>query len=80
MSDQIIIETPNDLGASNTSTGSLTTNAQGQWTDYYTICSPVCWASTGKTVATQHWYLNGVVLPGPTSVEYKCDGITINGH
>lgn len=66
VADQIIVESPNDLGVGNSNnTGQGTTNSSGQWTDYYSVCSSVCYASTGQTVATQQWYFNGILLPGP---------------
>lgn len=80
--DQIESGTPNELGITGTSLtpASYQTNSSGQWTDDYSTCSSACYASTGRTDATQLWTYNGVQLAGTTLLIYKCTSIEINGQ
>jgi hypothetical protein len=72
----------NDLGITSGNTGTGQTDANGQWQDFYSVCSSVCYGA-GETDATQVWFLgglSGVPLPGTSAIQYTCNGITINGH
>jgi hypothetical protein len=81
--DQVVVGTPNALGIGNsftTAPNTLKTDVNGQWNDNYSVCSTACYGSTGVSAATQFWFFNGIQLPGPTTVQYSCSGININGH
>ncbi len=84
LTDAVVIGTPNNLditSADVTVPGSAVTDSNGQFgPDYYSVCSPVCYGSTGVTDATQDWYFNGILLPGASEVVYSCSGISINAH
>lgn len=79
MADSIDIGTPNDLGARNTTTGSASTDNNGAWPDTYFVCSSAC-PGSGETDAVQYWTYNGIPLPSPNAVVYKCGSITVNGN
>ena len=51
----------------------------GAWPDTYFVCSTGC-PGSGETDALQYWTYNGVPLPSPNGVVYKCGSITVNGN
>jgi hypothetical protein len=79
MADSIHIGTPNDLGASDTNTGSHPTDASGNFPDTYFVCSTAC-PGSGTTNATQSWTYSGNALSHSNAVVYKCSSITVDGH
>jgi hypothetical protein len=78
MSDYIQIGSPNDLGATNTSTGTHVTDNWGQWPDTYFVCSTGC-PGSGETDALQYWTANLIPLGHVNLIIYKCSSITIDG-
>ena len=77
MTDSITFST-NQLGLSPV-TGSASTDANGTWADFYSVCSSLC-PSSGQSVAAQNWTYNGIPLAHVNSVVYKCSSITIDGY
>lgn len=85
LNETVTIGTPNNLNVGGVQTGTATTDANGNFTDTFFVCSPNCPASTGQTNASQ---TITDVLPsgaGPYSLStnslvYKCTGITVNGQ
>jgi hypothetical protein len=77
MADTITFGT-NQLGLSPV-TGSASTDANGTWPDFYSVCSSLC-PSSGQSVAAQSWTYNGTPLAHVNSVVYKCSSITIDGY
>ena len=77
MADTITFGT-NQLGLSPV-TGSASTDANGTWADFYSVCSSLC-PSSGQSVAAQSWTYSGIPLPHVNSVVYKCSSITIDGY
>lgn len=80
MADSISPSGQNDLGLSQTSTGSFNTNNYGQWPDGYFICSNSCPGNGGKSVGTQSWTASGKPLPYGNNIVYQCNSITIDGN
>lgn len=78
MADSIHLGSRNDLGASDTTTGSHVTDNNGAWPDTYFVCSPAC-PGSGESDALQTWTYNTVPLPSANLVVYKCNSITVNG-
>lgn len=73
----------NDLAiqlSQTTAPGTQATDANGQWPDTLSLCSSACYGSTGVSDFLQQWYFDNNLLPGPTYLEFSCNGITINGH
>ncbi|HXE05669.1 MAG TPA: hypothetical protein VN579_06760 [Bryobacteraceae bacterium] len=80
MADTLKPGSPNDLGITAGSNGSVSTNLSGQWSDTYWVCSAVCPASSGQSVVAQSWKAGGTLLPTGNVIVYKCGSITIDGH
>lgn len=78
MADSITMGSPNDLGASNTRTGSVSTDSSGQWADSYFVCSTAC-PGSGESDGTQAWTANGTSLSHSNAIVYKCTSITVDG-
>ena len=55
------------------------TEAEQRDPDIYFVCSTGC-PGGGETDALQFWTYNGVPLPSPNGVVYKCGSITVNGN
>ena len=83
LTETVTLQTPNDLHIASVATGHTTTNALGQFQDLLYVCSSVCPASTGSTVAQQQITdnLNGTNYNlTANTFTYKCTGIAINGQ
>jgi len=80
MHDATSIQSRNDLGASNTSTGTTSTNSSGRWLDTYFICSSSCPTSSGESDAVQSWTWNSQSLANANYIVYKCSTVTIDGN
>jgi hypothetical protein len=78
MADSIEIGSPNDLGASNTNTGSHVTDNTGSSADTYSVCSTAC-PGSGQSDALQDWTYNGLALSYANAIVYECSSITNDG-
>jgi len=84
LNEAVTISTPNNLNITGVSTGTAVTNSVGAFQDTLFVCSAVCPASTGQTVAfqtiTDQFPGVGLFLLNTNTFSYKCTGITINGQ
>ncbi|HZU44994.1 MAG TPA: hypothetical protein VE994_20115 [Terriglobales bacterium] len=79
MADSLQVTGTNQLGITNSQTGSFPTDANGSWPDTYYVCSTAC-PSTGESDSIQYWTYNSLPLPHTNLVVYKCGSITIDGY
>jgi hypothetical protein len=77
MNDMITFGATNQLGLSEVP-GPATTDANGNWADFYSVCSSSC-PGSGQGIAAQSWTYNGIPLAHVNSVVYKCSSVTIDG-
>jgi len=83
---EVLFYTRNDFGNAPPTTGSGTTNSNGNFTDTFFFCTPACPNDTvHENDVTQdisdHLPTNGVTYAlRPNALVYKCSGITINGN
>jgi hypothetical protein len=85
LSEKVTVGSPNNLGISGVQIGTATTNATGNFTDTFFVCTPACPANAGQTNATQT--ISDTLASGkgpyslsPNTLVYKCAGITVNGQ
>ena len=82
LTETVTIGTPNALNITGKQTGTATTNAEGQFTDTFYVCSAVCPSNTGSTAATQtisDVYQAKTYALTPNALVYSCSAITVNG-
>ena len=80
VADVINNSQPNTCGVGPATTGNGFSNANGQFPDTFSFCSPGCIAGSCQLQAAQTWVVNGVVMPNGISVFYTCRSITLNGQ
>lgn len=77
MQDSISFTSRNDLHLI-PNPGPATTDSNGSWQDFYSVCTTYC-PSSGESDAIQSWTWNSAGLPHTNLVVYKCSSITIDG-
>jgi hypothetical protein len=79
MADNLQVTGTNQLGITNSQTGSFPTDSNGSWPDTYYVCSTAC-PSTGESDSIQYWTYSSLPLPHTNLVAYKCSSIAIDGY
>jgi hypothetical protein len=80
MADSFGWGTRNDLGLNKPQNGADGTDGTGSWQDHYFFCSSVCPGNTGESDLVQYWTANGVNVPLPSALVFKCSSISVNGN
>lgn len=83
LTETVTLQSPNDLLIGSVATGNATTDSSGGFQDTLYVCSSVCPASSGSTVAQQQISdsVNGTSYNlTPNTFTYQCSGMLINGQ